>query len=738
MAGPPYKWQWVEDADVDRSNGTTDVTIYWRSISNSSSKPETEYGKAYNSCGDCIVWFGAGLVVDGEPLGKEYAKAVNVGIPNVNDSGSFSISLPSEKGELVYKQADVYTEAQWMDGWFNLVARKDFQPATSPKIENVSMPSISAGETGEYSFRVVNQGGTGEVDISVDGVNAQSQEISEALNNGDAVDVTGTYEIPYDQSNASIDIVAESDQTDKASTSTNRKKPRMTASVGGYPEALLKDKGTTVDFTIENAGGADRLNIQFSGDGFENIDESIVIGENSSETISVDFEMPVVKNAKGVLNVTGFNTDLRREVNIERIIPDNPQIRRATMVDVEAGFENKYSFQVINKGGKGTIEVSVDGTNAESFTETVELDRFDTATFEGSYEVGFLDTEASIDITAAGEDNTSETTRTSSRIGPDILLNILRRLESLCEGDRDLLGFEVVNKGGRDRIDISVDGPGVQPIDKTVVIESGERVELETDFEMPDFDIAEAEINVSSFNDDLSELLSVSRINPNPQIEVNYPDYMRPGKEYVVDVIGTVEDCIKSGRIGAAGDIADQIEGQVSPGRPLSGSFKAKMPAKSSETEFNFGAGQSAGTGKLVTRPENAVLIDSTQGVGIHAPQNEVIEYDMVVIGSGIKGKGDFLSPEEIDFSRYPDARLAELLSSMPFTRTRYVKSTLEQLKTDNVIGEKINYIGGRSQTSMAIGIDGEYQGLDNTWSLMNPPVLGPRLELLKDESTLG
>lgn len=160
MAGPPFKWQWVENVDVSERDGKTHVEIRWRSKPYEEPEPTSPVGEVNKSCGDCIVWLGAGLVNDGAPMPPPFTKTTNLGTPDVTDAGTVELVLPGTGDGVVVHRGDVYDEDHWREAYLNQkFGLESFPNEGTPVLESVRMPDVAPGSEGEYSVTLDTEGG---------------------------------------------------------------------------------------------------------------------------------------------------------------------------------------------------------------------------------------------------------------------------------------------------------------------------------------------------------------------------------------------------------------------------------------------------------------------------------------------------------------------------------------------------------------------------------------------------
>jgi len=549
MAGPPFKWQWVDRVDItrDESNRETRVTLNWKSKQkDDGSKPEPAIGEVDVSCGDCIVWIGAGLAANNVPIGQNFVAAKQIGIPDVEDSGTVTVTLPSTRGEVHTGRSDVYNFPQWKTDWL--------------------------------------------------------------------------------RSNFGLDNFLD----------------------GPLPEII-------------------------------------------------DLEMP----------------------------------------DVELSNPEDYSFTVRNTGSPGDIEVEANGQNARSISTTDRFDSGEQRRYSNVYELRIGDTKATLDITATGQQTVSKT-MSASRISPKIGIREIISPGKLCEGERGDVAFRVENKGGEGYIDVDLTGQHFSNMRTSDLYGNGQVRRYETDVTMPNALSTSADITISSGEEDISDVISVSRQKPSPKLEFNIPTYATPGQDLKLDIIGRVENCSLEGLLEIIGDVDISKQGNVSPDSDLRWSPSLSMPGRSIESTVRFTAENTTEKGPNTIRPENAVLIDSEDGVGVHAPVADRIDYDMLVVAEDPQGKGGVLSDKDIASLDVPRKRVAKLFSMLPNVEPVFIDSTIEDTQSDNVLGKRILYIGGKADQEIAVCLDGEFKHMSNSWVLINPPLTGPRLMFNENEQTIG
>jgi len=416
-----------------------------------------------------------------------------------------------------------------------------------------------------------------------------------------------------------------------------------------------------------------------------------------------------------------------------------PEIRNISIPDVEANKQRKFEFDVVNTGGKGSITISVDGRNAESFSTKETFSNEESKTYSGTYEIGFSESQSVISITAKGKDSNDEKTASAQRILPDIEISNISFPERLCVGDSRNISFTVSNKGGNGKVKTELNGASVENLSNTSVVGGGQEVTYKSSMTMPRKPKTTATITVEAHKENLSKTVGVSRLLPKPSLAVNAPEYVRPGDSFTISARGEVENCNINSTIEIKGFTQKSSDGQVSPGSAITESISENMPGKSIAFSAKFDANRTITKEPYNVRPHEAALIDSSNGVGIHAPKDDSLKYELLFVGKGITGQGENVGSENINISKFPNSRAARLLSSNPMAEVRYVEDTVPKLKEHTVTADKIFYIGGLSESDIAVALDGSFQRISDNWLLVNGLIMGTTFRILEPkETTIG
>lgn len=408
--------------------------------------------------------------------------------------------------------------------------------------------------------------------------------------------------------------------------------------------------------------------------------------------------------------------------------PAKPQIKAATMPDVQALTPRQFKFAVENVGGPGVISIQASGRIIDNIDIEEEFGPGETKTFTGDFELDLDMSGTSINVEAFSDSNRDSISLSSARILPNLKLRLISLLERLCTGEELEFGVEVTNSGGVGEVTTTLEGIGFEDIDITEKIGDGESKVYNTKASIGTRDKITADINVSAGDSEISKVASISRQLSNPSIEeVEKPEYLRPGLELVTEFKGTVERCNQQAKMRFTGDLSETVEEEISPDNPISIRRTITMPGRSVGFGVELETDSKVSIGPRVVRPEQAVLIDTTQGVAVHAPDDE-IDFDMVVQGVAMSGSGvEVQSVSEFSGFELPSA--AKAISYLPRTNLVRVNKRLSNRDSENVLANAIRSVSFKSSNKkVAVAVDGEVRDFTDSFTVVSVPKRGLKL----------